>query len=261
MRIRQIVFAAEELESTLDILSTVLNGPVVFRDPGVAHFGLANGLLVSGGDFIEVVSPLPNETDTAAGRHLSRRGDSFYMLIFQCDDARPHIARLADKGLRPVWTHNANGLVATHFHPSDFGAAIVSIDSMPPDAGGEVWHSPDAHWFWARWPQADKPKAAETAGGAVAALELRAPDPGSLAQQWAENLQRPLDGHRVLFDGAYIEFVEEVGCDPYISAVTLRAGQDSPAALLARVEQAGLDINEETFTLCGVTWRFEQFDS
>ncbi|MGB1108692.1 MAG: hypothetical protein ACPG2A_08510, partial [Parvibaculales bacterium] len=93
----------------------------------------------------------------------------------------------------------------------------------------------------------------------VAALELRAPDAAALAQHWAENLQRPLDGHRVLFDGAYIEFVEEAGCVPYIAAVTLRAGQDSPAALLARAEQAGLDVNDEAFTLCGVTWRFERF--
>ena len=68
----------------------------------------------------------------------------------------------------------------------------------------------------------------------MAALELHAPDAAALAQHWAENLQRPLDGHRVFFDGAYIEFVEEAGCAPYIAAVTLRAGQDSPAALLAR---------------------------
>ena len=259
MRIRQIVFAAENLQPTLDRLSALLNGPVVFRDPGVAHFGLENGLLVSGGDFIEVVSPLPDETDTAAGRHLARRGDSFYMLIFQCDDARPHIERLVKKGLQPVWNHDADGLVATHFHPRDFGPAIVSIDSMPPNAGDEAWQSPNAHWFWARWPDIDKPKAEETAAGAVAALELRAPDAAALAQHWAENLQRPLDGHRVLFDGAYIEFVEEAGCVPYIAAVTLRAGQDSPAALLARAEQAGLDVNDEAFTLCGVTWRFERF--
>ena len=256
MRIRQIVFAANELEPTLARLGTMLDGPVVFRDPGVAHFGLENGLLVSGGDFIEVVSPLPNKTDTAAGRHLARRGDSFYMLILQCEDAGPHIARLADKGLRPVWNYKADGLVATHFHPRDFGAAIVSIDSMPPQAGDEAWHSPDANWFWARWPQADKPKAQETAAGAVAALELRAPDAAALAQHWADSLQRPLVGHRVLFDGAYIDFVEEAGCDPYIAAVTLRAGQDTPAALLARAEQAGLTVVDEAFSFCGVSWQF-----
>ena len=256
MRIRQLVFAAENLQPTLDKLSSVLNGPVVFRDPGVAHFGLENGLLVSGGDFIEVVSPLPNETDTAAGRHLSRRGDSFYMLIFQCDDARPHIERLTEKGLRPVWNYDADGLVATHFHPRDFGPAIVSIDSMPPDAGDEAWHTPNAHWFWARWPDIDKPKAEKTAAGAVAALELRAPNAAALSQEWAENLQRPFDGYRVFFDGAYIDFVEEAGCDPYIASVTLRAGQDNPAALLARAEQAGLAVVDEAFSFCGVTWRF-----
>ena len=256
MRIRQIVFAAESLQPTLDSLSAVLDGPVVFRDPGVAHFGLENGLLVSGGDFIEVVSPLPDAGETAAGRHLSRRGDSFYMLILQCDDAGPHIERLVDRGLRAVWRHDADGLVATHFHPGDFSAAIVSIDSMPSKPGNDAWHSPNAHWFWARWPQADKPKAQDTASGAVAALELRTPNAASLAQQWAENLQRTRSGNRVMFDGAYIDFVEEAGCTPYFSAVTLRAGKDSPATIVARAEQAGLDVNDAGFTFCGVEWRF-----
>ena len=114
MRIRQIVFAAESLQPTLDSLSAVLDGPVVFRDPGVAHFGLENGLLVSGGDFIEVVSPLPDAGETAAGRHLSRRGDSFYMLIFNVM-MQARIERLVDRGLRAVWRHDADGLVATHF--------------------------------------------------------------------------------------------------------------------------------------------------
>jgi hypothetical protein len=40
MRIRQIVLAADQLAPTLDTLGQVLNGPVVFRDPGVAEFGL-----------------------------------------------------------------------------------------------------------------------------------------------------------------------------------------------------------------------------
>lgn len=254
MRIRQIVFAAQALQPTLETLQTVLRGPLVFRDPGVAEFGLDNGLLASGGDFIEVVSPLAEARDTAAGRHLARRGDSFYMLIFQCDNARPTIDRLAANGLRPVWQYDKDGLIATHFHPRDFGPAIVSIDSMPPTDHSADWRAPNAHWFWARWPDADKPTAEETATGALAALTLKTPDAAALAQHWAEALARPLDGNRVGFDGAYIEFVEEAGCDPQFCAVKLRAGQDTPDAVLSRAAEQGLAVTGNAFRFCGVDW-------
>lgn len=255
MRIRQIVLAADKLSPALETLGGVLNAPVVFRDPTVAHFGLANGLFVSGGDFIEVVSPLDGERDTAAGRHLARRGDSFYMLIVQCETAHTHIERLSGQGLRPVWQHDADGLVATHFHPRDFGAAIVSIDSMPPSEKGIDWQAPNADWFWARWPQKDKPKAEDTATGAIAALTLKAPDAAALARHWAESLERPLNGMKVMFDGAHIEFVEAAGCAPHFSAVTLRTGTDTPTAIIARAEAAGLDVAGDGFSFCGVDWR------
>ena len=256
MRIRQIVFAANDLTTTLDTLGSVLNGPVVFRDPGVAEFGLENGLLVSGGDFIEVVSPLAGQADTAAGRHIARRGDSFYMLIFQCADAQPVIARLSENGLRPVWQYDKDALVATHFHPRDFGPAIVSIDSMPPSDSGTDWQDANADWFWARWPNADSPKAEDTATGSVAGLTLYAPDADRLAHDWADYLAVGLRGNRLQFDGAFIEFIEQGGCDPYIGGVTLRGGKDAPQAVLARARAAGLAVSENGFDYCGVTWRF-----
>lgn len=257
MRIRQIVFAADRLEPTLDTLTTVLNGPVVFRDPGVSAFGLENGLLVSGGDFIEVVSPQAWHDDTAAGRHIARRGNSFYMLIFQCADARPTIDRLAGKGLRPVWAYDKDGLAATHFHPRDFGPAIVSIDSMPPAPDGTDWQAPNADWFWARWPNPDAPKAENTASGAIDALTLNAPHAAELAQDWAAHLELPLQGSRLICDGAYIDFVEQAGCAPHISAVTLREGQDKASAILARAAAAGLPVSDDAFSYCGVNWRFD----
>ena len=87
MRLRQICFVADDLESALSELTFIFNTEICFRDPGVGHFGLSNGLLEVGGDFIEVVSP--KEEDTTAGRFLEKMGgDSSYMLIFQCQNAK-----------------------------------------------------------------------------------------------------------------------------------------------------------------------------
>ena len=103
MRLRQICLVAENLQSSLETLAGLLASPVIYRDPEVAHFGLENGLIMTGGDFVEVVSPLARAGDTAAGRHLARRGNSFYMAIFQCADANPLIAHIMDNGGRDVF--------------------------------------------------------------------------------------------------------------------------------------------------------------
>ena len=57
MRMRQICLVAEDLQSRLETLADLLASPVIYRDPEVAQFGLENGLIMTGGDFVEVVSP------------------------------------------------------------------------------------------------------------------------------------------------------------------------------------------------------------
>ena len=101
LRIRQIVFAARELDTTLAEFQRALGLPVVYRDPLVAEFGLHNALMQLGDQFIEIVSP--TRENTAAGRHLDRHGDSAYMLILQTDDLARDRARVDELGVRIVW--------------------------------------------------------------------------------------------------------------------------------------------------------------
>ena len=68
LRIRQIVFAALDLQNTVAQFVDALGLQVTFRDPEVAKFGLENALFTFGDQFIEIVSP--TRADTAAGRHL-----------------------------------------------------------------------------------------------------------------------------------------------------------------------------------------------
>ena len=86
MRLRQICFVAKDLENALKNFSFIIGAEVCFRDEGVSHFGLENGLLEIGGNFIEVVSPF--KQDTTAERFMSKmNGDAGYMLIFECENA------------------------------------------------------------------------------------------------------------------------------------------------------------------------------
>ena len=174
MRLRQICLVAEDLQTSLKTLAELLGSPVTYRDPEVAQFGLENGLIMTGGDFVEVVSPLADSRDTAAKRHLARCGDSFYMAIFQCANATPLITHIKDNGGRGVFEIDAGGVRATHFHPKDFGGAIVSVDSM----GRDDWQSPQAYWQWAHWPPENSAAPdTDTSVGALAGLRVSAGAP------------------------------------------------------------------------------------
>ena len=141
MRIRQIVFAAAELQHNAALLAQLLGLDAAFRDPGVGEFGLDNAVFVFGDQFIEIVSPL--KPGTTAGRLIDKRGEGGYMLILQTDDFERERARFDRLGVRRVWAKDLYDIRAMHLHPKDIGGAIVSIDQSTPPAswrwGGPGW--------------------------------------------------------------------------------------------------------------------------
>ena len=104
IRLRQVVLAARDLDSTVDRLCAELELRVCFKDPGVAEFGLHNALLSVGDQFIEVVSPIAD--NTAAGRLLDRREADVtaYMVMFEVDDLDTRLEALDEAGVRTVWS-------------------------------------------------------------------------------------------------------------------------------------------------------------
>jgi hypothetical protein len=114
---------------------------VAFYDPGIIHFGLENAVIPVGDTFLEVVSPV--QEDTTAGRYLERRkGDGGYMVIIQTDDFVKAKERVVSEGIQIVWNadRREEGIRAQgiHLHPKELGA-ILSIDSMEPTSS----------WLWA----------------------------------------------------------------------------------------------------------------
>jgi hypothetical protein len=72
VRLRQVVLVARDLERVVATLRARLGLGEPFRDPAVGSFGLENAVMALGDTFVEVVSPV--KPDTAARRHLERRG-------------------------------------------------------------------------------------------------------------------------------------------------------------------------------------------
>ena len=200
MRLRQIALVAHDLDRVTADLCAVLGIEVAFRDPGVGVFGLHNAVMPVGDTFLEVVSPV--QPNTTAGRYLERRGgDGGYMVLLQCDDLDKDRRRVADLGIRVVWSADLPDIRGTHLHPRDVGGAILSLDAAEPPSS----------WRWAgpRWECAVRTDVVNE----ITAVEVQSHDPLSLAQRWSQILDRPvaqtLGGTiRIVLDQGALRFVK-----------------------------------------------------
>ncbi len=252
MKLRQIAFAAEKLEPAEEILLDVLGLEVGFRDPGVGHFGLHNGVIPVGDNFLEIVAPEAGQSDTAAGRFMARRGgDAGYMVLLHAADAAPTRARAEKLGIRAVWNSDDDGAVATHFHPVDLGGVILSVDSFA--------ESPDPSEEWSYWRWGGPDWLSHVRAGlteAMVGMELVNPDPARQASTWSSLLDIPClaveDGFDMpLPDGGIIRF-RATGKDelPGIAAIDFRMADK--AASLSRAKAHGLPTDADGFTMMQV---------
>lgn len=189
MRLRQVALAAHDLEAAKHELEAKgLRDP--FRDPGVGEFGLDNAVYPVGNTFLEVVSPI--QENTTAGRYLERRGLSpvGYMVIVQVDDLDRVRKRADELGIRTVWRIDLDDIRASHLHPRDLGA-ITSVDE-PVDPASWRWGGPD-------WD-------ARAVPGRVDAVEVVGADP----EAWSRLLDHPVVDDVLTFDdGTAIRFVAD----------------------------------------------------
>jgi hypothetical protein len=220
VRLRQLVIAAASLD-VADVLAEVLGLGEAFPDPGVAEFGLINCVYAIGDQFLEVV--VPTTLTAPAGRFLARGGDGGYMAIFQTDDLAGARARADALRIRRVWNIDLPDISASHLHPADVGAAIVSIDEAKPAAS---WR-----WGGPGW-------AARASKGRLTGAVIHATDPARMAARWSEVLGVKAKGGVVQLADARLEF--HPGTQERI--VKFLISVPDAGAALARAKGLGLEV-------------------
>jgi hypothetical protein len=242
MRIRQVALVARELEPAVAALTDLFDLAVPYRDPGVGEFGLENAVMPFGDTFLEIVSPI--RQDTTAGRLLRRRGDSGYMVIFETAGLADDRVRIERLGARVVWEIALDDISSIHLHPKDVGGAIVSLD-QPRPAGAWRWGGPD----WRSHVGTSRVKR-------IVSAELEAQEPAAMAERWSSLLgipeaTRDNRGYRVrLGQGSDLRFVPAGSRGEGLSAVGIEAADRQPVLAAARAR--GLVVHGDSFDMSGV---------
>jgi hypothetical protein len=246
IRLRQVALVARNLEEVLDDLNATFGLEVAYRDPGVATFGLQNAVLPVGTQFIEVVSPV--QEDTAAGRQLDRRGgDGGYMVITHSDDQASIRQRVMDLGVRIVVQSEEDNYSIMQLHPRDTGGSFLEIDWQQ---GGE---DPFGPWMPAG-PDWQKARRTEIVDG-IRGLDLEVSDPAQVAARWSEITQMPVekDGDVPVLplDNAVIRF-RAGPSDVHDTIVGMDLVPVDADAALAAASKRGLPVDGRTVTICGI---------
>lgn len=249
LRLRQIALVAEKLAPVVDDFKAVLGVEVCFNDPGVKLFGLENALMPVGNQFIEVVAPI--QEGTAGGRYLERRGgDGGYMVITQCDEHAPRVARVRELGVRTVYEFETHEFRNMQMHPKDTGGSFFEIDEQV----GEGAHEIDGPWE----PAGPNWKAGQRLGRVrgIVGAELQCDDPAAVAAKWSEIAQIPVvtdsaGRPTIALDNATLRFVPCADGRPEgLGGFDIRTTDRD--AILAAAKARGCYRSDDQLFICGM---------
>ena len=219
-------------------LCELFNFEVAFNDPGVAHFGLENAVIPIGTDFLEVVSPV--EENTTAGRYLNKRGgDGGYMIIIQVDKFEDSQKLVNEYNIKTVWETDLPKAKAMHLHPKQMGGAILSLD----------WMEPKESWKWAG-PNWEKNISGPIKG--IDGVEIQSDDPELMLNTWLRVLGDVERDHenKILLDNTWIKFSQAIdGRGPGISAFSLKA--ENSNEIIERAQNLGFMVDDK-ITIGGI---------
>ena len=241
-RLRQLVIASDTLD-TADQLRQLLGLGAPFADTGVAEFGLDNAVFAIGDQFLEIVVP---HTPTApAQRFLNRQGPGGYMAIFEVEDIQRSRSRCDSAGLRRVWNIDLEDISASHLHPADVGAAIVSIDEARP-IGSWRWGGPD-------WHKQSRP-------GALIGAIIEGPDPALLAAHWSVALGQACVEPSIMLEASVLTFV--AGAQDRLRSFEIGiAAPDTVDGVIKRGQALGLKCDTNSVTIAGVKLLLKQINA
>ncbi|KAF2802706.1 uncharacterized protein BDZ99DRAFT_512370 [Mytilinidion resinicola] len=265
-RLRQVAFVTDDLAKAKRLLTSILGTEIVYEDPRVGAFGLANFLVAIGGDIIEVVAPTTTlRASTTAGRLLKKRGEGGYMIIMQNEDAAARREYITSNKLGKVILNDEHDDVVTvQYHPSGMkGGIIPELDSHRPSKDNpkpltspfSPWHAcgPDYKAYSAIM----KRNTHIQLGGLVCRLAPGDVRHEEAPRQWEDMFGVARSRDLLAFTNARLGFMRgEEGKPEGIVSISIGVtGQDTLQGILDRASKEGL-LEDGWVNLLGVKWSF-----
>ncbi|OCL14231.1 hypothetical protein AOQ84DRAFT_309289, partial [Glonium stellatum] len=262
-RLRQVAFVTEDLERAQYLLTKVLGTEVIYVDPAVSQWGLKNFLVAVGGDVIEVVSPITE--NTTAGRLLSKRGEGGYMIIMQTEDAARRREYIESKELaKVIFSHEQDDAICVQYHPKGIkGGIMPELDSHrvtpqnpnPITSRFSPWHA--CGHDYSSYSAAMKRRSHLHIHGIVCRLGPGDVDHEAASREWEEIFGIPRSRDLLAFTNARMGFIRGVEGQPDgLMSITIGVeGQDKFNAILDRAREEGL-CGDGWINILGVKWYF-----
>jgi hypothetical protein len=274
VRLRQIALVSSDLSKAQEQITHVLGVPIVFEDPAVGQWGLANFLIPLGGDIIEVVAP--TRKGTTAGRLLEKRGDGGYMIIMQTIDAARRRAYIEESGKSkvifshpfsnsyPSWGGAKDEGWCIQYHPKGIkGGMMPELDShtissrnpTPLISRFSPWHACGKDYD--HYVEVMKANSQLYLLGCDLQVEQQQ-DPEQAATQWADLFGIPVAGHKLCFTNAELVF-QPAGALTTEGLRRITVGvetQQQLGAIRDRARDNGLVVDpaSSTIHMVGVEW-------
>ena len=241
-RLRQIALVAKDMNLVQTHFYNLFGLSDAHIDPKISKFGLQNIVMTLGDTFLEVVSPITD--NTTAGRLLERRGgDGGYMVIVQVDDLLHEKQRVESADIRIVFEAFTERGSAIHLHPKDVPGAIASLDQMDPP---EAWYWAGSNWMQRKATLVEK----------IIGSEIQCESPTEIAEKWAiaYNLPVSMVGGVpcLLFDDGEVRFVE-IKDSRGIGLRAFDVVAKDKKQILKNAYQMKLKVVDDSIEVCGVT--------
>jgi hypothetical protein len=245
IRLRQACLVAHDRDEVVGHLEAVFGIGVAYNDPHIHRLGLHNAVLPVGDQFIEVVSPITE--NTTAERYLNRRGgDGGYMLIFQTDDFASHRTAVDEARIRIVADYSDEGFTDMQLHPADTGGTFIEIDQQVPP---EDWHPAGPDWRRA---------VDTTLVSAIVQADVGCSDAEKVSPTWGHVMQLPVTigsncgMHKIRPHEFCVRFVPASQRGDGLEVLYLRCA--NVAEVLSRAQSRGLTTTESSVVIGGVTF-------
>lgn len=245
LRLRQIALVASDRDAITQQLCSVFDVRLAYQDPALGSLGLHNSLVAVNDQFIEVVSPIRD--NTTAERYRQRRGgDTGYMLIFQTNNHAKHKELVEKHNVRVVADFSAPGFHNMQLHPADTGGVFFEIDQ---EDDLSKWHPAGKNW---------KDTVNTACVQSITGVDVACLDPERTAHRWSQLLDIPVAvgtncGRLKLRLGTEtIRFVPAGERGEGLETVDIATSQK--AGVLARARELSLPHDDSHVRIGGVTF-------